>query len=47
MRVTVCFIEVRPLVITKECLIRNQFSYFWTKAYVVGTQKNRLIETVF
>ena len=25
---------------------KNQFSYFSTKTYVVGTQKNRLIETV-
>ena len=29
-----------------ECLTENKFSYFSTKTYVVGTQKNRLIETV-
>ena len=27
-------------------LTKNYFSYFSTKTYVVGTQKNRLIETV-
>ena len=34
----------RPLV--KECISENQFSYFSTKTYVVGTQKNNLNETV-
>ena len=28
------------------CLIKNKFAYFSTKTYVVGTQKNRLDETV-
>ena len=28
------------------CVIENDFSYYSTKIYVVGTQKNRLIETV-
>ena len=27
-------------------IFENQFSYFSTKTYVVGTQKNRLNETV-
>ena len=27
-------------------IIENQFSYFSTKIYVVGTQKNRLDDTV-
>ena len=30
----------------QECVPKNQFSYFSTKIYVVGTKKNRLIETV-
>ena len=30
----------------KECVTENYFSYFTTKTYVVGTQKNRLDETV-
>ena len=30
----------------KECVTKNQFSHFSTKTYVVGTQKNRLNETV-
>ena len=30
----------------QECVINNWFSYFSTKTYVVGTQKNRLDETV-
>ena len=29
-----------------ECVFENKFSYFLTKTYVVGTQKNRLNETV-
>ena len=29
-----------------ECVTENYFSYFSTKRYVVGTQKNRLNETV-
>ena len=29
-----------------ECVTENYFSYFSTKTYVVGTQKNRLHETV-
>ena len=28
------------------CVTKNYFSYFSMKTYVVGTQKNRLIETV-
>ena len=28
-----------------ECVPENYFSYFSTKTYVVGTQKNRLDET--
>ena len=27
-----------------ECVTENYFSYFSTKTYVVGTQKNRLNE---
>ena len=30
----------------KECVTENYFSYFSTKTYVVGTQKNRLDETI-
>ena len=30
----------------KECVIKNEFSYFSTNTYAVRTQKNRLIETV-
>ena len=37
-------LSYRPLV--KECVPKNYFSYFSTKRYVVGTQKNRLNETV-
>ena len=29
-----------------RCVTEKQFSYFSTKIYVVGTQKNRLNETV-
>ena len=29
-----------------ECLLENYFLCFSTKTYVVGTQKNRLNETV-
>ena len=31
---------------TAQCVTENCFSYFSTKTYVVGTQKNRLDETV-
>ena len=31
---------------SKECVIEKLFFYFSTKTYVVGTQKNRLDETV-
>ena len=31
---------------SEECVTEKIFSYFSTKTYVVGTQKNRLIETV-
>ena len=31
----------------KSVYQKNYFSYFLTKTYVVGTQKNRLNETVF
>ena len=34
----------RPL---DKSVIKNCFSYFSTKTYVVGTPKNRLGETVF
>ena len=27
-----------------KCVIKTQFSCFWTKTYVEGTQKNRLNE---
>ena len=30
----------------KECIIENYFSYFSTKTYVVGAQKNHFNETV-
>ena len=30
----------------KEGIIKNKFSFFSTKAYVVGIQKNHLNETV-
>ena len=30
----------------KECVTEKQFSQFSTKTYVVGTQKNRLNETI-
>ena len=30
-----------------ECVPKNNFSYFPTKTYVVGTQKNCLKETLF
>ena len=30
----------------QECIPENYFSYFSTKTYVVGTQKNGLDETV-
>ena len=32
---------------TLECVTDKYFSYFSTKTYVVGTQKNRLNETFF
>ena len=31
---------------SSECVTKIHFSYFSTKTYVVGTQKNRLNETV-
>ena len=31
---------------SEECIPKNYFSYFSSKTYVVGTQKNRLNETV-
>ena len=31
---------------SQECITKIEFSYFSTKTYVVGTQKNRLNETV-
>ena len=31
---------------SEESIPKNKFSYFSTKTYVVGTQKNRLNETV-
>ena len=31
---------------SKESVMKNYFSYFSAKTYVVGTQKNRLNETV-
>ena len=37
---------VRKQDFSYECVSKNWFSYFSTKAYVVGTQKNRLNETV-
>ena len=36
---------VRPL--NKECVIKHLFSYFSSKTYVVGTQKNCLNVTFF
>ena len=30
----------------KKCIITNQFSFIPTKTYVVGTQKNHLIEMI-
>ena len=30
----------------QECVLENYFLYFSSKAYVVGTQKKRLNETV-
>ena len=33
------------LKLTGLCVTEKQFSYFSTKTYVVGTQKNRLNET--
>ena len=38
-----CCVSQAP---SKECATENYFSYFSTKTYVVGTQKNRLDETV-
>ena len=37
--------HIRTLV--NECVPKNYFSYFSSKTYVMGTQKNRLNETVF
>ena len=31
----------------KGCVTKNYFPHFSTKTYVVGTQKNRLTETLF
>ena len=31
---------------SEECVPKYYFSYFTTKTYVVGTQKNRLYEAV-
>ena len=31
---------------SEECIPKNSYSYFSTKAYVAGTQKDRLNETV-
>ena len=38
--------EPAPPTSDSHCTIKNQFSYFSTKASVVGAQKNRLNETV-
>ena len=35
-----------PQASRKECVLGNCFLYFSSKTYVVGTQKNRLNETV-
>ena len=35
-----------PEIRVRNCVIENYFSYFSTKTYVVGAQKNRLDETV-
>ena len=35
-----------PGVKFQECVTENLFSYFSYKTYVLGTQKNRLNETV-
>ena len=34
-----------PFTRPQECVIENYFSYFLTKTYVVGTQKNSLNES--
>ena len=26
-----------------KCIIENYFSYFWTKIYIVGTQKKHIL----
>ena len=39
--------SIREQAFSKECVTEKQFSYFSTKTYVVGTQKNSLNETVF
>ena len=38
-----CSMQLRKFVLFH---LKNYFSYFSTKTYVVGTQKKRLIETV-
>ena len=38
--------EEQTLASRYECVTKIQFSYLSTKTYVVGTQKNRLNETV-
>ena len=35
-----------PQPLGKKCVMKNQFSYFSTQTYVVGTQKNHLKEMV-
>ena len=39
-----CKRDAGPQIRDLECVNENNFSYFSTKTYVVGTQKNRLDE---
>ena len=42
----VCRLSISKSGLQIKCVLENHISYFSTKTYVVGTQKNRLNETV-
>ena len=42
----ICAAKALTRLCTEKCVPKKYFSYFAIKTYVVGTQKNRLNETV-
>ena len=41
-----CCFFVEKIQASNKCIIEDYFSYFSTETYVVGTQKNHLIECI-